>query len=332
MSIVLVGSMQTMSVSLNSGKVIQSLLSENDLKMALTNLILDEDSCKENLKPGGGLTETTPDKGIGTVSVLKKYDGGSCSDPAHTTKADCEGASETWNASGGIDIFTSGEKFNNSLDIIAIRLSGDDTEDPLLGEVQRTLTVYYKKPGLGKLSTLGGRETGNPNCTASNQDDCYFKQCDIEYKTDNSSGSTEVAACKALNCFSNEILLAQSVKESRYCILVDCYSCGCLQWGDQYLPDGTPAIARAFRRKYVFTYTSGLYYNPGYSHNPVTSQARGVDYLYYNTAKTVSSNPSNDRSAGTGKLITQGYLGGSSAVVSGFGKQCCPATYGRDYL
>ena len=342
MSIVLVGSMQTMSVSLNSGKVIQSFLSENDLKMALTNLILDEDSCKENLKPGGGLTETTPDKGIGTISILKKHGEGSCSDPTHTTKADCEGASETWNVSGEIDVITSGERFNNNLEIMAITLSGDNTEDPMAGEVKRTLIVYYKKPGLGKMSTLGGRETDSPDCTATNQEDCYFKQCDIEYKIEVVSGSTEVTTCEALNCFSNELLLAKNKEEPRYCVLVDCKSCGCVQWADQYQSDGTEAIPRKFRRKAEKT---DSYYIPGptYSHRYHSQD----EYLYFDNAKALTHrydyvNPTttyyyyeHERNDGSiMNLRKRGYTGNPNKTgyeIKSGGK-CCPSTYGRDYL
>ena len=347
--------MQTMSVSLNSGKIIQSILSENDLKMALTNVVLDEESCKENLKPGGGLTETHPDKGIGTVSALKKY-GGSCSDPIHTTKTDCEGALETWNTSGGIDILASGEKFNNSLDIMAITFSGDETKDPLLEEVKRTLTVYYKKPGLGKLSTLGGRETGNPNCTAANQEDCYFKQCDIEYKTDNSLGSTEVETCKALNCFSNELLLAKNQEEPRYCVLVDCESCGCVQWSNQYLPDGTEANPRLFRRTIEYNSYAYRYQNDGvrkfksfygFSENAKALVADNtlltncntntgtspVSYrhgLCYSFQKTTSPSTSNHIKVS----YSHHYSGNLQSNYSfTFNKnECCPDTWGKDYL
>lgn len=191
-SIVLTGTFKLIDISTQSSKVVKATSAEQDLRYTVKDVVLlQPDQCKHNLS-ASGISKTT---GTGTLTQL-------------TTKDTNKVLVQTGAANA----------FKGDLEVVKMELSkdGNDPADtavkkaPNKNPVDRTFTVYYKKAGLGNLSTLGGQ-----TCTSADTTGCYFVYCDLKYQID--SGGTNVETCQALNCGGSGGVLAGSVN----CYTVD---------------------------------------------------------------------------------------------------------------
>ena len=164
-SVVLIGGLRILTISTRTSQVVGTSFSEQDLRIAMGNVLGSSDQCINNLKP-----TTAPginDMGIGEVSQITNV---------------------------GETILQAGGFFKKNLEIIKMELKSDATLlDPKAQDVTRTFLVYYKKRIVGKQATLGGEE-----CTSTNLDGCYFSQCRIVYKLN--AGGTDVEGCSMLDC------------------------------------------------------------------------------------------------------------------------------------
>ena len=162
---------------MESAQIVRVSLANEALARAVGGVLNSPEECKKNLKPGTGrLTGSDSGNGKGDLTQLTKGD-------------DVVLSTSTQN---GDNIF------KYSFDIIKMQLSGEGTlqKDSTDGDdaKKRTFTVYYKKRGVGSLSTLGDLE-----CSADSQLGCYFYQCDLSYELDSSN---EVKVCRSLTCVS----------------------------------------------------------------------------------------------------------------------------------
>ena len=164
---------------MESAQIVRVSLANEALARAVGGVLNSPEECKKNLKPGTDrLTGSDSGNGIGDLTQLTKGQ-------------DVVLSTSTQN---GDNIF------KYSFDIIKMQLSGEGTlqKDSTDGDdaKKRTFTVYYKKRGVGSLSTLGDLE-----CSADSQLGCYFYQCDLSYELDNSS-PPNVKVCRSLTCVS----------------------------------------------------------------------------------------------------------------------------------
>ena len=190
-SIIMAGTLKTLSLSVQSSQVARSSISEQTINSLVGDILNNENECKVNLHPNK-ITGEDKLKGAGSVKAL-------------TQKS--------------ATILKTRSVFKNSLEIVDMRLSGekdsstDSLNDPKTAERDRTFSVYYKKKGLGSLSTLGGGD-----CTSTNTDGCYFYQCKLRYQL--SSLGTTVTRCSPLDCLSsstnNDAVAGVNCAEGQY--------------------------------------------------------------------------------------------------------------------
>lgn len=170
-SVVLMGTFKVLNIASESSQMAKTAVVEQELNAALNRVLGEGKSCRHNLRPGS--TDSNIDeKGIG--DHIKKL------------------------VVDSVDLVKEEDLFNERLKIVKIALEGDLTEDPMNQLVTRNLVVYYKKPGLGNLETLGGE-----TCEKGNTKGCYFTQCQVNYKLGkDKDDNTVVNRCDALNCLS----------------------------------------------------------------------------------------------------------------------------------
>ena len=175
-AVIMAGTMKVLDVSLQSSRATRSSLTEQQLRRVVDNLISKEESCKGNLKPHAShLVETTTGTGQGEVKKLEEYTG----------------------ATAGTELLKPG-LFKGDLEIIKMELIGSG--NPKGNKVDRTFAVFYKKPGMGKLSTLGGGDDCKRSSTEVKTDDCYFVSCKVKYELD--TAGTVVNTCRSQDCMS----------------------------------------------------------------------------------------------------------------------------------
>ena len=195
-TVIITGTIKMLSLSVQSSQVVRSSLSEQELRAAVNNILVNDLSCKENLKPKTGargfLTGADKNKGVGAVNRLQFY---SPPVPPATTPA-------------GRILIDQARAFKGDLDIVKMSLSGDKTKLPTSGAVDRTFVVHYKKKGLGQLNTVGGGV-----CSPSDTSGCYYVSCDLRYELDNSDSShVVVSLCEAQNCTAYTTVAAGAPK------------------------------------------------------------------------------------------------------------------------
>ena len=193
-SVIVAGSMKSLQLSLESAQVVRSSLSESELRFSLAQILTNEEDCKANLKPTAdnvpdpkavGLYGAKRDWGRGEVVQLKKNIGNNVAGDASTEADD-------------ILLVEQGVSFKGDLNIVKMVLKGssaeDDNNNPKKGLRTRTFVVYYRKEGMGSFSTLGGED-----CTESDQQGCYFNQCQVEYQLQDQA-NPEVTKCQVADC------------------------------------------------------------------------------------------------------------------------------------
>ena len=140
-SVLMIGSAQSLKFALQSAQVSSSILTENDLRASIPQGLKEGLECAKHLEPAK-LTNTNADhksKGIGTVTE-------------------------------GLPGVKLGD-FNGDIEVKKIELTGDPTD-----QNKRTLVVYYKKTGLGKLNTMNGGA-----CSSTDTTGCFYNRCSIDY-------------------------------------------------------------------------------------------------------------------------------------------------------
>ena len=235
-SVILAGSLQSLSVTVQSSQVIRSSLVEKDFVKSVGKIVSAPALCKANFKPATGKIEGT--YGTGTITTLTdkvcKYDVTGCTDtsqnkeypysPLTTCKvaSDCPEPSHTCTGGGSStetkkcvgaisitsedDTSTSNVKeyeFKNALEIISLELTADEdpAEPPKGADKIRTFSVFYKKLGMGQLTELiPGQCERKIETTPAKTDGCYSHQCKIMYEL-NDAG-TAVLKCEALDCIA----------------------------------------------------------------------------------------------------------------------------------
>ena len=237
-SVILAGSLQSLSVTVQSSQVIRSSLVEKDFVKSVGKIVSAPALCKANFTPATGKLEGTnsQSKGIGTITTLTdkvcKYEVSGCTDtsengeypysPLTTCKvaSDCPEPShtctgggsptETKKCVGAISITSEDDtstpnvkeyEFKNALEIISLKLTADEdpAEPPKGADKIRTFSVFYKKLGMGQLTELiPGQCKRKTGTVSAKTDGCYSHQCKIRYKL-NDAG-TAVLNCEALDC------------------------------------------------------------------------------------------------------------------------------------
>ncbi len=158
-SVLLIGSAQSLKVSLQSAQVARSILTENDFKASISQ------GLKEDCTPPG----TPPDPADSTYNpVLKK-------DNLETTATDRDNGIGKLKDSvvlpGGVQKGT----FKGDIEVVKMELrDAPATTKP----EDRDLVVYYKKTGLGDQNTLNGG-----TCSPTDTKGCFYHSCSITYDT-----------------------------------------------------------------------------------------------------------------------------------------------------
>ena len=93
---------------------------------------------------------------------------------------------------GGMTLVTKGSLFKQRLNIRKLEFR----KTP-----EKLLTVYYSKAGLGDQETLPKQDGTAGVCTATDQSDCYFISCKVDYKCDD---QTCTKGCESLNCATTQ--------------------------------------------------------------------------------------------------------------------------------
>ncbi len=180
MAVITVGTMQLATVSMQSSQVVRGTFSEQELRIAVNNILTNDNYCKANLKPEAGrLTGSNSQKGIGTISKLEQ---------------------------DGVALLEEGKSFKGNLDIVKLELTGDATQNPKTATVNRKFVVYYSKKQTKDLNTLDGGD-----CTSSDTSGCYFLECDLDYRLENVASNPDVVACDTLNCVGGDNISCYTV-------------------------------------------------------------------------------------------------------------------------
>ena len=194
-SVVMAGTLKTLTISTQSAAVVRSSLSEQELRLSVSRA-LTEDQCKANFKPTAsstadhsGLKGTDREKGVGDVTILREF------------ATDSTGLVTTplTSPTGAVTLLKTGTAFKNDLDIVKMSIEGDitpftDAKNPKKQAVTRTFSVYYKKKNLGDLNTLGGNV-----CTATDTTGCYFNHCSMKYGLQDQA-NPGVTTCQVMDC------------------------------------------------------------------------------------------------------------------------------------
>ena len=192
--VIIAGSMKSLQLSLQSAQVVKSSLSESDLHHTIRQVLSSKQDCLSNFKPTG---ETIP------------------SDPKQPSSIGLYGADREWGVGevvrfaktfGNTDntddeaLLKKGVAFKGDLSIVKMELKGqpprpkDSTTKLDKKPALRTFVVYYKKEGMGGYSTLGGEP-----CDKDNLQGCYFNQCKVELRLDDSAtAGTNEAKCEGM--------------------------------------------------------------------------------------------------------------------------------------
>ena len=192
--VIIAGSMKSLQLSLQSAQVVKSSLSESDLHHTIRQVLSSKQDCLSNFKPTG---ETIP------------------SDPKQASSIGLYGADREWGVGevvrfaktfGNTDntddeaLLKKGVAFKGDLSIVKMELKGqpprpkDSTTKLDKKPALRTFVVYYKKEGMGGYSTLGGEP-----CDKDKLQGCYFNQCKVELRLDDSDTTgTNEAKCEGM--------------------------------------------------------------------------------------------------------------------------------------
>ena len=201
--VIIVGSMKSLSLSMQSAQVARSSLSESDMRHSISQILSNTGDCLANFDPTPtpntvptdpeqagalGLYGTNRDWAVGEVVRLAKTLGNS-------------------DNTDDVALLKKGVAFKGDLEIVQMELKGSLGDSPpnsdktVLKKAVRNFVVYYKKVGMGGYSTLGGEP-----CTTSNKVGCYFSQCTVEYQRDDDGGDDSKPAfdpiCSVSDCVS----------------------------------------------------------------------------------------------------------------------------------
>ena len=187
-SIIVAGSMKSLTLSLQTAQVARSALTELELKQVVAKT-LRSGECGGNLTPttklkAGTNPTTDPLKGVGVVDKMSFE---------------------------GQDLIEKGKDFKGDLRIVKLALKGNANQDPKGTTVERVFVVYYKKNNLGVFSTVGGED-----CTETNQAGCYHHQCRIQYGLSPDDGDNTVTTCKLLDCSGDLVVRSSGCYGNHY--------------------------------------------------------------------------------------------------------------------
>ena len=178
-SVIMIGSVKSLSFSLQASQVARAGLTELELRNTI-NLALGggfSGSCGTNLNPKTGtLKGDNKAKGIGYVDRLL-IDGQM--PPAIQT----------------------GESFKGDLRIVKMALKGDESTDPKTSPQNRHFIVYYRKENLGAFSSIGQQKCqAKVGSQAEDLSGCYYSHCLLSYGLNTDE---EVTRCQVMDCQSN---------------------------------------------------------------------------------------------------------------------------------
>ena len=240
-AVVMLGTAKTLAVALQSSNIVRTIVTEQELKGALTKAMSGEQTetkdssnkligvkrknCARNLAPvnfASSVSDADKAKGIGEVDTLYKVQG----QPDNIDNRDPDDPDDEELISIG--------SFRGNIEVVKMELidpskDGGTPSDPTTEVVSRRLIVRYKKTNLGQLNTVGNKE-----CSSSDQSGCYFHFCNVDdYKlvsgADANSGADQVEVCQSYDCFQYGAMTASK----KYCVHEDCFNGGCLRWSDK---------------------------------------------------------------------------------------------------
>ena len=169
-SIIIAGSMKSLTLSLQTAQIARSSLTETELKFTF-NEALKPGHCESNLRPEKIKPTSTPPTGLGTVDELMV---------------------------GNKVLIESGKDFKGDIRVVRMEMRGPSGTDPTSGIQERNFILFYKKNNLGQFSSKGGLP-----CSSEDQSGCFIHSCRIHYGlTVNPDDSTKynVSSCSLLDC------------------------------------------------------------------------------------------------------------------------------------
>ena len=241
-AVVMLGTAKTLAVALQSSNIVRTIVTEQELKGALTKAMSGEQTetkdssnnligvtrknCAKNLAPNNliaGTANYDTTKGEGEISTLFKVnDEADPPDPDDRPAGDPQDEKliEIGSFRGNIEVV--------KMELIDPSKDGGTPSDPTTEVVSRRLIVRYKKTSLGQLNTVGNKE-----CSSSDQSGCYFHVCNVDYKlasgADSTAGADQVEVCQSYDCFQYGAMTASQ----KYCVHEDCFNGGCLRWSNK---------------------------------------------------------------------------------------------------
>ncbi len=194
--VIIAGSMKSLSLSLQSAQVVKSSLSESDLRHSIGQVLNNSADCLANFKPTGATAPSDPEQAssIGLYGADREWGVGQIVRLVKT-QGNTDNSDDT-------ALLKKGVAFKGDLTIVKMELKGalpspkDGTTKLTKQTAFRSFLVYYKKERMGAYSTLGGKD-----CTDTDQSGCYFNQCQIEYRQDDSTTTgADESSCSVSDC------------------------------------------------------------------------------------------------------------------------------------
>ena len=198
LSVVSLGLVKVLGVSLNSANLGNTLVADQDLKTALSKTLETGLQCRNNLDPGNRTIVSGTD--TYTLTSLKRYRGAS-----DTTGTELIGINT----------------FRDYLGIVKMKFIEPDADSTPDTDTHREFKVYYKREKVGHLSTRDNRP-----CTNTDTSGCYVHTCSLEYdRSDPLNVRCNLLSCVSLTgnvvagveCGANEYLKGFDSKGNRIC-------------------------------------------------------------------------------------------------------------------
>ena len=169
-AIMMAGTMKGVSLSVQNSQVVQATLDEAEFRKIFKQKVAEDNVCKNSLV-------FQNQESTGTVPHL----------------------ANSANSEDDKDKLTIGRWRSTSIDIVKFDFQATvpQAEETQSQSRRRKLFAYYKKDGLGELSTVGGKD-----CASGNIEGCYVATCSFDYKTfaQNADGDYPVESCEVKAC------------------------------------------------------------------------------------------------------------------------------------
>ena len=190
-AIMMAGTMKSIGLNVQNAQVVRATMDDTEFRGRFKQKVTEDDypDDNDNLNVCKYSLALDNEQGIGDIEKL------------------ANGASDT-------DALETGIWRDTSINIVKFELKRlkNTADDPKAEKpVQRQIVAYYKKEGLGELSTVGGND-----CTKDDTEGCYFATCFLDYKlaenpeydeNDANSNKHNVQTCAIKSCPTGELNL-----------------------------------------------------------------------------------------------------------------------------